>query len=190
MDANHFGSGKADNCDVLPAVDRQTYQRTIGGSDATTYDVKLHIRGLTEPNIYTGGMLSTAQRFYIGGATTQTGYTAYSLTVADPPKVYFFNYNSSVGHFVFSLVLGDPHAVFFAALLLCSVSRLKRRSTFGLLLTLSAMRGTGRGSPRSWCRRSSSCAPSNESLGAWLLSRYDWTWQFWRYAAPRWPYSS
>jgi hypothetical protein len=103
MDANHFGSGKADNCDVLPTVDRQTYQRTIGGSNATTYDVKLHIRGLTEPNIYAGGMLSTAQRFYIGGATTQTGYTAYSLTVADPPKVYFFNYNSSVGHFVFSL---------------------------------------------------------------------------------------
>jgi hypothetical protein len=103
MDANHFGSGKADNCDVLPSVDRQTYQRTIGGSNTTTYDVKLHIRGLTEPNIYAGGMLSTAQRFYIGGATTQTGYTAYSLTVADPPKVYFFNYNSSVGHFVFSL---------------------------------------------------------------------------------------
>jgi hypothetical protein len=103
MDANHFGSGKADNCDVLPTVDRQTYQRTIGGSNATTYDVKLHIRGLTEPNIYAGGMLSTAQRFYIGGATTQTGYTAYSLTVADPPKVYFFNYNSSVGHIVFSL---------------------------------------------------------------------------------------
>jgi hypothetical protein len=103
MDANHFGSGKADNCDVLPTVDRQTYQLTIGGSNATTYDVKLHVRGLTEPNIYAGGMLSTAQRFYIGGATTQTGYTAYSLTVADPPKVYFFNYNSSVGHFVFSL---------------------------------------------------------------------------------------
>jgi hypothetical protein len=103
MDANHFGSDKPENCDVLPTVDRQTYERTIGGDSGTTYDVKLRIRGLTEPNTYADGMLSTAQRFYIGGRTTQAGYTAYSLTVADPPKVYFFNYNASVGHFVFKL---------------------------------------------------------------------------------------
>jgi hypothetical protein len=102
IDANHFGSDKQDNCDVAPNVDRQTYQRTIGGSDATTYDVKLRVRGLTEPNTYTGGMLNPP-RFYVGGRTTQTGYTAYSLTVADPPQVYFFNYNDSVGHFVFEL---------------------------------------------------------------------------------------
>ena len=78
------------------------YQRTIGGSSATTYDVKLRVRGLTEPNTYADGMLNSP-RFYVGGHTTQTGYTAYSLTVSDPPQVYFFNYNASVGHFVFEL---------------------------------------------------------------------------------------
>jgi hypothetical protein len=87
---------------VLPSVDRQTYVRTIGGSADVTYDVKLRVRGLTEPNIYADGMLNPP-RFYVGGRTTQAGYTAYSLTVADPPEVYFFNYNSSVGHFVFAL---------------------------------------------------------------------------------------
>ncbi len=101
-DANHFGADKEDNCNVLSSVDRQTYQKTIGGSNATTYDVRLRIRGLTEPNTYTGGTL-TPPRFYVGGRTTQAGYTAYSLTVADPPQVYFFNYNASVGHFVFQL---------------------------------------------------------------------------------------
>jgi hypothetical protein len=101
-DADHFGSNKEDNCDVLPNVDRQTAQRTIGGNAAMTYDVKLRVRGLTEPNTYADGMLNPP-RFYVGGRTTQTGYTAYSLTVTDPPQVYFFNYNATVGHFVFAL---------------------------------------------------------------------------------------
>jgi hypothetical protein len=87
---------------VLPSVDRQTYQRKIGGDTSTTYDVKLRVRGLTEPNIYTGGMLNPP-RFYVGGRTTQAGYTAYSLTVGEPSQVYFFNHDSSVGHFVFQL---------------------------------------------------------------------------------------
>jgi hypothetical protein len=102
IDANHFGSTKQDNCDVAPNVDRQTFQRTIGGSNTTTYDVTLRVRGLTEPNIYTGGTLNPP-RFYVGGRTTQAGYTAYSLSVTDPPQVYFFNHDSSVGHFVFQL---------------------------------------------------------------------------------------
>jgi hypothetical protein len=45
----------------------------------------------------------TPPRFYVGGRTTQAGYTAYSLTVADPPQVFFFNYDASVGHIVFQL---------------------------------------------------------------------------------------
>jgi hypothetical protein len=102
IDADHFGSTKQDNCDVAPNVDRQTFPRAIGGSSAVTYDVKLRVRGLTEPNIYTGGTLNPP-RFYVGGRTTQAGYTAYSLSVADPPQVYFFNHNASVGHFVFQL---------------------------------------------------------------------------------------
>jgi hypothetical protein len=102
MDADHFGSSKADNCDALPSVDRQTYQKTIGGDAGTVYDVTLRVRGLTEPNTYRNGTLHPP-RFYEGGETSQPGYTAYSLTVADPPQVYFFNYNASVGHIVFTL---------------------------------------------------------------------------------------
>jgi hypothetical protein len=101
-DANHFGSDKQDNCDMTLSVDRQTHAKTIGGDSTTIYDVTLRVRGLTEPNIYQGGTLNPP-RFYVGGQTTQTGYSAYSLTVDDPPEVYYFNYNSSVGHFVFEL---------------------------------------------------------------------------------------
>jgi hypothetical protein len=102
IDADHFGSDKEDNCDVAAMVDRQTFQETIGGDSDVIYDVRLRVRGLTEPNTYQGGTLEPP-RFYSGGETTQPGYTAYSLTVADPSEVYFFNYNDSVGHFVVEL---------------------------------------------------------------------------------------
>ena len=102
IDADHFGSDKQDNCDVLAAVDRQTIQKSSAGDSATLYDVKLHVRGLTEPNTYANGTL-TPPRFYVGGETTTTGYTAYSLTVSDPAEVYFFNYNATTGHIVFAL---------------------------------------------------------------------------------------
>lgn len=102
IDADHFGANQPDNCDVEASVDRQTYQLTIGGDSAVIYDVKLRVRGLAEPNTYQGGTLEPAF-FYVGGQTTQPGYTAYSLTVVDPAEVYFFNYNGSVGHFVMEL---------------------------------------------------------------------------------------
>ncbi len=102
IDADHFGANQPDNCDVEESVDRQTYELTLGGDSAVIYDVKLRVRGLAEPNTYQGGMLEP-DFFYVGGQTTQPGYTAYSLTVADPAEIYFFNYNSSVGHFVMEL---------------------------------------------------------------------------------------
>jgi hypothetical protein len=100
IDADHFGPEKQDNCDATPAVDRQTYVKKLGGDPGQIYDVKLHVRGNTEPNTYTGGKLEQ-QRFYIGGQTSTTGYTAYMLTVSDPQQVYFFNHNPTTGHIHF-----------------------------------------------------------------------------------------
>jgi hypothetical protein len=90
------------NCDVTPAVDRQNIVKTMGGDPGTVYDVTLRVRGLTEPNTYRNGMLQ-GQRFYIGGTSSQSGYTSYMMTVADPAQHYFFNYNASVGHIHFLL---------------------------------------------------------------------------------------
>jgi len=100
IDANHFGLDKQDNCDSTPAVDRQTYQKRLGGDPNVVYDVKLHVRGDTEPNTYTGGKLEQ-DRFYTGGQTSTPGYTAYMLSVADPKEVYFFNYNPTTSHIHF-----------------------------------------------------------------------------------------
>jgi len=102
IDADHFGSDQPENCDVAADVDRQTYTETLAGDSDVVYDVTLRVRGITEPNIYASGTLEPP-RFYVGGATTEAGYTAYSLTVADPAEVYFFNYNDSVGHFLLEL---------------------------------------------------------------------------------------
>ncbi|MES1182558.1 MAG: hypothetical protein ABUL60_02015 [Myxococcales bacterium] len=101
IDADHFGSDKTDNCDATPAVDRQTYTKAVAGDANVVYDVKLHVRGNTEPNTYVKGALDANKRFYVGGETSTPGYTAYMLTVTDPPQVYFFNYNPSTSHIHF-----------------------------------------------------------------------------------------
>jgi hypothetical protein len=97
IDANHFGAEKSDNCDAAAEVDRQTYVRKLGGDPSLTYDVKLRVRGNTEPNTYVGGKLEQ-ERFYVGGQTSTPGYTAYMLTVSEPRQVYFFNHNPTTGH--------------------------------------------------------------------------------------------
>jgi hypothetical protein len=99
-DPDHFGTDKQDNCDQIAAVDRQTHVKTLGGDPNVVYDVKLHVRGNTEPNTYTGGKLEQ-NRFYIGGQTSTPGYTAYMLSVGQPKQVYFFNYNPTTGHIHF-----------------------------------------------------------------------------------------
>ena len=101
IDAMHFGADKTDNCDATPAVDRQTYMKTVAGDPTVVYDVKLHVRGNTEPNTYVKGALDANSRFYVGGETSTPGYTAYMLTVSDPQQVYFFNYNPSTSHIHF-----------------------------------------------------------------------------------------
>lgn len=101
VDPDHFGADKTDNCDATPAVDRQTYMKPVAGDANVVYDVKLHVRGNTEPNTYVKGALDANNRFYVGGETSTPGYTAYMLTVSDPPQVYFFNYNPSTSHIHF-----------------------------------------------------------------------------------------
>jgi hypothetical protein len=99
-DADHFGLDHTDNCDTTPEVDRQSYQRHLGGDPNVVYDVRVRARGLSEPNIYVNGKL-TPPRYYVGGHSSTPDYSAYSITVVDPAQVYFFNYNASIGHFVF-----------------------------------------------------------------------------------------
>ena len=101
IDANHFGLDKAENCDNAPTVDRQTFSKKLAGDTNVVYNVKLHVRGNTEPNTYVKGKLDPNNRFYVGGETSTQGYTAYMLTVADPQQVYFFNYNPSTSHIHF-----------------------------------------------------------------------------------------
>ncbi|MEP7049604.1 MAG: hypothetical protein ABJB12_04595 [Pseudomonadota bacterium] len=103
IDANHFGLDKPENCDNAASVDRQTFSKKLAGDANVVYDVKLHVRGDTEPNTYVLGKLDPNMRFYVGGETSTAGYTAYMLTVADPPQVYFFNYNPSTSHIHFKI---------------------------------------------------------------------------------------
>jgi hypothetical protein len=102
--ADHLSNG---DCHVTPQTDRQTFQKTMGGDAGTIYNVTLRVRGLSEPNMYMGGMLdSTNNRFYTGGTATTAdggGYTSYMMTVADPAQHYFFNSNPSLGHLHFLL---------------------------------------------------------------------------------------
>jgi hypothetical protein len=101
IDADHFGLDKIDNCDNAPAVERQTYAKKLAGEPNVVYDVRLHVRGNTEPNTYVKGKLDPNGRFYVGGETSAPGYSAYMLTVADPQEVYFFNYNPTTSHMHF-----------------------------------------------------------------------------------------
>jgi hypothetical protein len=103
IDANHFGPNKGENCDNAATVDRQTFSKKLAGDSNVVYDVKLRVRGNTEPNTYVKGKLDPNLRFYVGGETSTPGYTAYMLTVADPQQVYFFNYNASTSHIHFLL---------------------------------------------------------------------------------------
>ncbi|MEO8904047.1 MAG: hypothetical protein ABI488_17050 [Polyangiaceae bacterium] len=98
IDADHFGLDKIDNCNNAPAVERQSYSKKLGGEANVVYDVKLHVRGNTEPNTYVLGKLDPNGRFYVGGETSAPGYSAYMLTIAEPRQVYFFNYNPTVSH--------------------------------------------------------------------------------------------
>lgn len=100
QDESHFGLDHTDNCDILPEVDLQSYERSLAGEPNVVYDVKLRVRGLMEPNIYVDGALHPP-RYYVGGHSSTPDYSAYSITVADPPQTYFFNYSDSTGHFVF-----------------------------------------------------------------------------------------
>ncbi len=100
IDADHFGLDKPDTCDASPEVDRQIHTKTLGGDPAVIYDVKLHVRGNTEPNIYVNGKLEQ-ERFYTGGETSTPPYTSYMLTVAEPHEVYYFNHNPNTGHIHF-----------------------------------------------------------------------------------------
>jgi len=76
IDADHFGLDKIDNCNNAPAVERQTYTKKLAGDPNVVYDIKLHVRGDTEPNTYVKGKLDPNGCFYVGGETAVPGYSA------------------------------------------------------------------------------------------------------------------
>jgi hypothetical protein len=92
------------SCNYLPPGDAncgsnqvRTYamaSKTMGGTPGTTYDVTLHIRGIVEANVYTGGT-SDMNGFYVGGMVggTEGGaqYSQYSLQVSSPAATYHLN---------------------------------------------------------------------------------------------------
>lgn len=64
-------------------------EKTIAGDPATTYDVKLHVRGVSEPKNYMGGE-AIGDNFYVGGTEVRDDYNIYSLHVSDPDQIYYF----------------------------------------------------------------------------------------------------
>lgn len=90
---------------------------TIGGSDGTTYDVTIRIRGVVEPANVVGGTRPPGETFsYMGldwrqepwteGGTVpaeDTDYAQWRLVVGQPSAVYYLNDYQRVGHYIFEL---------------------------------------------------------------------------------------
>lgn len=63
------------------------------GEPGTTYDVTLHIRGVTEEKSYTMG---TADGYwYVGGRAGNDDWATAGLEIDDPPATYFVNAGTS-----------------------------------------------------------------------------------------------
>ncbi|MEP7049605.1 MAG: hypothetical protein ABJB12_04600 [Pseudomonadota bacterium] len=92
------------SCNYVPPGDAncggnqvRTYamaSKKMGGAAGTTYSVTLHIRGIVEANVYTGGT-SDMNGFYVGGMVggNEGGaqYSQYSLQVSSPATTYHLN---------------------------------------------------------------------------------------------------
>jgi hypothetical protein len=86
---------------------------TIGGDAATTYNVTLRIRGVTEPTNVEGGtrmdqgtfsyksMDWRKVPFTVGGTVKQADYESWRISVASPKQDYFLNDYQKAGHYIF-----------------------------------------------------------------------------------------
>ncbi|MGK3982319.1 hypothetical protein WME99_04745 [Sorangium sp. So ce136] len=89
--------GGSDECSTSARVDET---RTFGGSPDTTYQVTVRIRGVVETMKYQGGT-PDGMHFRVGGTPDNATYNIYSVTVSDPPEVYYLNDSPAVGHDTF-----------------------------------------------------------------------------------------
>ncbi|XXT22483.1 hypothetical protein WME94_13080 [Sorangium sp. So ce429] len=89
--------GGSDECAVSAKVDET---RTFGGSPDTLYQVTVRLRGVVEPMKYRDGT-PDGMHFRVGGSPDNATYNIYSITVSDPPQVYYLNDNPDVGHDTF-----------------------------------------------------------------------------------------
>lgn len=81
------------NCNSNQLRAYATATAKMGGAPGTFYDVTLHVRGIVEANVYTGGT-SDMNGFYVGGNVGGQGgpqYSQYSLEVSSPATVYHLN---------------------------------------------------------------------------------------------------
>ncbi|XYH96493.1 hypothetical protein ACMHYB_53400 [Sorangium sp. So ce1128] len=89
--------GNSDECASSAEVNET---RTFGGSPDTTYQVTVRLRGVVEPMRYRGGT-PDGMHFRVGGSPDDATYNIYSITVSDPPEVYYLNDSPNVGHDTF-----------------------------------------------------------------------------------------
>lgn len=79
---------------------------TVGGTTGTTYQVKIHIRGVVEPTHIMGGTAGTPTNFITGGSayadnTNEGQYQQWRLTTTVPNQHYYLNvYTESLSHIV------------------------------------------------------------------------------------------
>jgi len=75
---------------------------TMGGTTGTTYQVKLHFRGVVEPTHIMSGTTGTPTTFITGGArygdgTQEATYQQWRLTTTNPNQHYYLNAYNAVG---------------------------------------------------------------------------------------------
>jgi hypothetical protein len=81
-------------------------QVTVGGTTGTTYQVKIHIRGVTEPTHIMGGTPGTPVNFVTGGSAyadsvNEGQYQQWRLTTTVPNQHYYLNvYTEGLSHIV------------------------------------------------------------------------------------------
>jgi hypothetical protein len=75
---------------------------TMGGAAGTTYQVKVHLRGVVEPTHIMSGTTGTPTSFITGGTryadgTQESTYQQWRITTTNPNQHYYLNAYNSVG---------------------------------------------------------------------------------------------
>lgn len=94
----------ARSCKLSADQERSRMDVVLAGDPATTYDLKLRVRGLVEPRRYMGGALvdpANNKWFYAGGTPDPLkkggghAYNIYQISVSDPKQDYYLNQDTA-----------------------------------------------------------------------------------------------